>query len=147
MAELVFKIAGNVSYTDDSSGPFEATLHQGLVSNPYPDDNLENFSQLGDVPEVLTDLFALLPGMQAVVFDNSGIDKTVRDVSMNITGTIARDDNTSEGFTIEYFNGAINHFPDETNTVWTEISDSADFLSQVEEAFQAIAGVGNASLA
>jgi hypothetical protein len=148
MADLIFKIAGVVSYADGSHGPFEATLGPNdLVANPYPDDNLANFSQLGDMPEVLTDLFALLPGMQSVVFDNSGVDKEVTDVVMNITGTIARDDNTSDSFVIEYKDGAINHFPDETDTVWTEISESSDFLAQVNEVFQAIAGVNNASLA
>jgi len=145
MASLVFKISGVVAYTDNSHGPFEASIHADILSEPFSAESLENFSQLGDVPDVLSDLLAFLP-VSSIVFSPPATDKTVSDVVMTISGQIARDDNTHQAFVVEHRDGAINHIPDATDEVWTEITGSSSFLASVVDVMEAVAGSGNVTI-
>jgi len=147
MPSLVFKIAGIVAYADGSHGPFEASIHQENIADPFSAESLDNFAQLGtDMPEVVSDLLALLPGSVSFTYDTPATDKTVSDVVMNISGQIARDDNTHESFVIEYRDGALNHYPDETSEVWTDITGDSSFLAQVTDVLEAVGGDGNVTI-
>lgn len=145
MAEMVLKVVGHVSYSDGTHGPIETSNHRTIVSNPFADDSIENFSRLAlRRPSKLDSFLSQLPSMLSLMADPPNEDKEISDFTLNISGLISRDDGTSEGFVIEYFNDNVNHFPESTDRVWVELED--EFSDLIIETFEAIVGEGNATL-
>lgn len=146
MTSIVLKFSGVVSYSDGSSGPFESSIHREIVSSPFTESGQQEFAQLSDVSSDVTEFFSLLPGTVSAAFATPDADKTVTDLSMVLTGSIARDDQTSEGFAIEYYNGNVDHFPSSTSTVWAELVADSDFLSQITSVLEDVVGSGNMTI-
>src|SRR5688572_10946437 len=100
MADLTFRIRGHVTYSDNSHTPFEASLHRGLLHNPWGSVSLDSFQQLySDKASDVNALLALFTGPTHTLTPLApGTSKTVTDFVMEVTGTYARDNNTWASF-------------------------------------------------
>jgi len=115
ITSFTFKISGVAAYTDGTSGPFESTYSNGIISNPFESESNINFSQLytdepGDV-DALQDLLTLgSPGGKYLNFivTSPVQDKTISDWWMDINGIVTYDDETSGYYCVQYRNGSFN---------------------------------------
>jgi len=115
LTSFTFKISGVAAYTDGTSGPFESTYSNGIISNPFELESNINFSQLytdepGDV-DALQDLLTLgSPGGKYLNFvvTSPVQDKTISDWWMDISGIVTNDDESSCAYCVQYRNGNFN---------------------------------------
>lgn len=115
VTSFTFKISGVAAYTDGTSGPFESTYSNGIISNPFVQESIINFSQLyTDEPtdvNALQDLLTLgAPGGKYLNFIVSAPsqDKTISDWWMDINGIVSYDDETYGSYCVQYRNGSFN---------------------------------------
>lgn len=115
ITSFTFKISGVAAYTDGTSGPFESTYSNSIISNPFELESNINFSQLytdepGDV-DALQDLLTLgSPGGKYLNFvvTSPVQDKTISDWWMDINGIVTYDDESSGAYCVQYRNGYFN---------------------------------------
>jgi uncharacterized delta-60 repeat protein len=115
ITSFTFKISGVAAYTDGTSGPFESTYSNGIISNPFELESNINFSQLytdepGDV-DALQDLLTLgSPGGKYLNFvvTSPVQDKTISDWWMDISGIVTNNDESSGAYCVQYRNGNFN---------------------------------------
>lgn len=152
--DLVFRISGTVAYSDGSHGPFEVSFNSassgvasGIESDPFPDSSKLNFRNMDEsLPGITSTVLGLLPTSVTLTPDAPSTSKPVSVATFFVTGQIARDDNTHDSFAIEWNGEEINHFPDETSTVWSEITAESETSDAVESLFDLLAGTGNTTV-
>jgi len=122
VTSFTFKISGVAAYTDGTSGPFETTYSNGVISSPFESESNINFSQLytdeSDVVDSLQELLTLgSPDGKYLNFIVSApvIDKTISDWWMDISGIVTYDDETSGYYCVQYRNGSFNDLDGKTN--------------------------------
>lgn len=115
VVSFTFKISGVAAYTDGTSGPFESSYSNGIISSPFELESIINFSQLyTDEPtdiNALQDLLTLgAPGGKYLNFIVSAPsqDRTISDWWMDISGIVAYDDETYGSYCVQYRNGSFN---------------------------------------
>jgi len=115
ITSFTFKISGVAAYTDGTSGPFESSYSNGIISNPFESESIINFSQLyTDEPtdvNALQDLLTLgASGGKYLNFIVSAPsqDKTISDWWMDISGIVSYDDETYGSYSVQYRNGSFN---------------------------------------
>jgi len=143
--DLSYKVSGQVSYSDNTHGPFEAVYYNGIVYGSFNSESLENFTQLYTDDAASVDaMFALLSGTTAISVGTPATDKTVTEFTMEVSGMLARDDNTWEGFAVQYVNGAVDY--QEGGTAYAEAIADSTFLAAIDSTLEIIAGVGNITI-
>lgn len=122
VTSFTFKISGVAAYTDGTSGPFETTYSNGVISSPFESESNINFSQLytdeSDVVDSLQELLTLgSPDGKYLNFIVSApvIDKTISDWWMDISGIVTYDDETSGYYCVQYRNGSFNDLDGKAN--------------------------------
>jgi hypothetical protein len=122
ITSFTFKISGVAAYTDGTSGPFETTYSNGVISSPFESESNINFSQLytdeSDVVDSLQELLTLgSPDGKYLNFIVSApvIDKTISDWWMDISGIVTYDDETSGYYCVQYRNGSFNDLDGKAN--------------------------------
>ena len=122
ITSFTFKISGVAAYTDGTSGPFESTYSNGIISSPFESESNINFSQLytdeSDVVDSLQDLLTLgSPDGKYLKFIVSAPvqDKTISDWWMDINGIVTYDDETSGYYCVQYRNGSFNDLDGKVN--------------------------------
>lgn len=115
ITSFTFKISGVAAYTDGTSGPFESSYSNGIISNPFESESIINFSQLyTDEPTDVDALQELLTlGDPSNKFLNFIVtapsqDKTISSWWMDISGIVAYDDETYGSYCVQYRNGNFN---------------------------------------
>ena len=115
ITSFTFKISGVAAYTDGTSGPFESSYSNGIISNPFVQESIINFSQLyTDEPtdvNALQDLLTLgASGGKYLNFIVSAPsqDKTISSWWMDISGIVSYDDETYGSYCVQYRNGGFN---------------------------------------
>lgn len=132
ISSFTFKISGVAAYTDGTSGPFESSYSNGIISNPFESESIINFSQLyTDEPtdvDALQELLTLgAPGGKYLNFIVSAPsqDKTISSWWMDISGIVAYDDQTYGSYCVQYRNGSFNDVYGKTNFHAILADDSA----------------------
>ena len=115
VTSFTFKISGVAAYTAGTSGPFESSYSNGIISNPFESESIINFSQLyTDEPtdvNALQDLLTLgASGGKYLNFIVSAPsqDKTISDWWMDISGIVSYDDETYGSYSVQYMYGSFN---------------------------------------
>lgn len=146
MADLSYKASGLVSYSDGSYAPFEAVYYNGTVYGSFDSVSLETFGQLYTDDSTNVDaVLALLSGTHAVTVAAPTTAKTVTDFTMEVSGLLARDDNTWEGFAVQYSLGSVVDLQ-ESGTAYAEAIADSTFLAAIDSALEILAGTGNITI-
>tara|TARA_R100001244_G_scaffold25113_4_gene25555 strand:- start:14106 stop:14609 length:504 start_codon:yes stop_codon:yes gene_type:complete len=164
LSDFTVRISGTVAYSDRSHGSFEASAIWkgnlgGVVAQHSNPDSLEHFRRLAESKSVeLADTLAVLApagSPQGIVtfatLPAPVTSKTVTSFVMEVSGLITDDDNSKDGFSAQWVNGAVNLFPDDTEVVWQTLTDPAsnplgDQRSFLVMVFDAVAGSGETTL-
>ena len=148
MADLTFRVSGLVTYSDGSFGPFEASLHRGILSSPFGTTSLANFQQLYADKQTATDaLLALFVGpTHALTPLAASPDKTVTDFWMEVSGTYARADNTWAGFGVVYDMDGGRLVQDPSHVYDEIIAAGGSILTLIDSAFEVCTGSGRTAI-
>ena len=136
--DLVFKVSGNVAYTDGSSGPFEASYQNGVLISPFATTSADNFDELfGDKSTGVNALKNLLPGTITILFGSTSRTKTVDHWTMEISGRVSYNDGTSGDWTVQYLDGTVVDLAGDTH--FTAALAVAGFVTQIRNVFRELA--------
>lgn len=156
MADFVYRISGTVTYSDDSWGPFEASVQNGLIHNPYGTESLADFQQAyGGTDDKSADIDALLAlfvgPTHTLTPAAPGTAKTVTDLNMEVSGLVANDDNTIQSFSAQFSfsNGYLIADEADGSSVLAmdKVAATAAWNALVEDALEVLCGAGNATVA
>lgn len=151
ITSFTFKISGVAAYTDGTSGPFESTYSNGVISNPFELESNINFGQLyTDEPTDVNALQELLtlgdPSNKYLNFivTAPSQDKTISSWWMDISGIVAYNDGTYGSYCVQYRNGSFNDVYGKAN--FHAILADDDASSIVVEGLQSVSASSTVSV-
>lgn len=148
MADITFRIRGLVTYSDGSFSPFEASVHRGILHNPYGSTSLDSFQQLyADKTAAVNSLLALFTGPTHTLTPLApSPNKTVTDFNMEVSGTYARSNNTWSSFAVVYDMDGGHKVQDPSNVYDEIIAAGGTILTLIDSAFEVCTGTGRTSI-
>jgi hypothetical protein len=154
VSNFIVRMSGTVAYTDNSHGSFEASASWkgelgGVIATHNSPDSQANFSQLAaDKASGLSALLAVLPGTITLTPPTAAPDKTVSSFVMEISGLVSYNDKTPNGvFITQWVDGVVDLFPADAAKHWAALAGDSGANTFLTQVFEALTGVGNASVA
>ena len=150
--DFTVRVSGTVAYEDNSHGSFEASAIQkgnlgGVVAQHSNPDSLTHFRELyQDTAMGVDAMLAIFPGTITLTPLAGTAARQVSSFVMEISGIVAFDDGRVRSFVVQWVNGVVDLFPDETDATWAELTEGGVARSFLEQVFDAVAGVGNTTI-
>jgi hypothetical protein len=151
MADFTYRVSGNVSFSDGSSSPFEASVQNGLVHDPFSADSLESFRQAyasatANVSADIDALLALFVGPTHSLNPTApAASKSVSDFTMEVSGMVANNDGTVDAFAAQ-FSFSNGYLVADVNNGYDAIINNGSWNALVTDAWEVLTGNGNATL-
>lgn len=156
MADFVYRVSGTVTYSDNSWAPFEVSVQNGLIHSPYGNYSLEDFKQTyasteANMSTEVDALLALFVGpAHSLTPDAPTTSKTVTDLNMEVSGTVANDDNTSQVFSAQYSfsNGYLiaDEADGSAQLAYDKVVDTGAWNALITSAWEVLVGATKASI-
>lgn len=153
VSNFTVKFSGTVAYTDGSHGSFESTaIWQGELGGVTATHNTTasqtHLSQL--YADKLTDVNAMLSALGGTISMSPSTatpDKTVDTFVAEVSGLVSYDDGTPNGlFLVQWVNGSLDLFPDDSSTHWLALVADADANAFLVTAFEVLTGASHVSI-
>lgn len=157
-ADFTYKISGTVTYASGGWAPFEASIQNGLLHNPYGAESLAAFAQAyastaANKSTEIDALCALFVGPTHTLSPAIPVadDETVTDFTMEISGMIAFADNVQKYFAAQYSMGSGWLIADElldtgVALVYDTLISIPAWNALVQSGLEVLCGAGNATV-
>ncbi len=142
MPKYIARLSGIVSYSDDSHDQFAAHMDErGNISVNNAAESSQAIAESQSDTNNLEDMFDLVSSTLALSPGDTPA-KTVTDLVAELSGRIARDDDTKEDFVVQYNSQSGAHVPSGGNTsVYDEMH-----VQMLTTMFETLVGSGNATV-